>query len=163
MGGTITRPAEVLGNLRILIKQASKAIGQAVCPMPKMSFGMHIRGKGTSPKCKLKASKGRQLLPCIVYMLRTYFKCDTPHRRLRLACLSALNAVYNHMYEWTADDNRSVHVAKAAREHCILYAELSVRSLQATGNPLYWRLKPKHHLFVTCMLKPAANRRESER
>ena len=70
LGGLITRPGAILGDMIVLIKAASKQIKQTRPPINTLTLEM-IRTKTTlKPKCKTKAAEGRHLLPCVLHMLK---------------------------------------------------------------------------------------------
>ena len=148
-GGTAGDCGEALGHLEFLIRTASKSLGKDRPPFNKLSIGM-LKVPGKAPKLKIKAAESRYFMPVLLFILQNFVKCDTPHKETRLNCLSVLNDMYDAMrVEPEEFDGRKV--AKLARKHLILYAELGQEGLkraehQGTGWIAY-RWYPKHHLF----------------
>ena len=124
MGGLITKPAPVLGDLITLIRSAAKALKHDRPPLTEITMGM-IKGQGKPPKCKCKASESRALLPVVSHMLRHYFPAQNDYEERRLQCVLAMEQVYHIMYNWNTVVDPGPRLATAARKHCLLYSEIS--------------------------------------
>ena len=51
-------------------------------------------------------------------------------------------------------------LVRAARQHCLLYAELAKEALLICVFGTFWRVYPKHHLFLHCVEDCPGNPRE---
>ena len=151
LGGLITRPGAILGDMIVLIKAASKQIKQTRPPINTLTLEM-IRTKTTlKPKCKTKAAEGRHLLPCVLHMLKMFFPPKNRHQELRLRCVENLSKFYDVLgAPWDAASGPLA--AKYARLHLSFYSDLSREALSTLDHHstgwLRWRLYPKHHLFI---------------
>ena len=103
MGGAVTRPEPVLGEIVLLIKKASKALQQDRPPINTLTMTM-IRGR-SGPKLKTKAAEGRSLLNCVEFILRVWFPVATypvakrAHAELRYSCASSIyNMCEAHLF-----------------------------------------------------------------
>ena len=109
-----------------------------------------------APKLKLKAAEGRHLLPILQAMLVHCFDNSSEHNLLRLRCVNALCACYEEMERWNDNGTSARKLGEHARHHLILYNELSTQA----GDPLLWRLYPKHHQFLRIAENSATNPRD---
>ena len=98
------------------------------------------------PKLALEAAEGRNVVPVLRMMLLHCFDRGTAHEQLRFDCLDQLNNCYLQIKDWQDDGECCIALAKAARQHLILYKQL----MQERADPKVWDLKPKHHLFLHC-------------
>ena len=153
MGGVLARSEECMGEMEILIRHAAKCLNMDRPPVAALSF-LQIKAKGKPPKLKVKAAEARGMLEVVSYMLQYIFPPTTDHTRLRLNMLLHLRDMYRVLKEWVKDPtvNRASNVADLGRKHCILYAELSKESFaNSPGDFVFWRLYPKHHMFIHCI------------
>ena len=158
LGGIVTRPLEAMGSLMSLIQVASKHLQQARPPVYKLSIAQ-IKASGKEPKLKTKAAETRYMLEVVTHILKNLMPPTTPHEVLRLQCCQSINDIYVELRQW--DQRLSPpKVAKLARTHIILYAELCREALDgghfvANGWHAY-KMYPKHHLFVHLMEEQTA-------
>lgn len=87
------------------------------------------------------------MLAIVHELLCTCAQCKTPHAVLRLQCVHALVRVYAEMTNWVPGTSE-VKLGIAARQHVILYVELARNALRTCIAASFWRLYPKHHLFL---------------
>ena len=150
MGGTLASPGRALGELMTLIKSASKKVVQDRPPINALTMGMLQASSTHAAKLKIKAAESRYMIPCIRHMLAYYFKVETEHQQLRLACVTALDEMYKEMRK---PDNLfdGPQAATLIRRHLILYAELGAEALRNLDHQscgwIKYRWYPKHHLF----------------
>ena len=94
MKGLISKPDNVLSQLVIYIRLASRSFGQESPPINKLTIGM-IAKSGAHPPClKTKGAEGHRLLPCVVWLLENIFDRDTAHQKLRYNCVKNLSLMY---------------------------------------------------------------------
>ena len=124
MGGLITKPNATMSDLNLLIKSASKAIGQTRPPINRFTFPMLKSDKSTHPLLKLKAAESRYMLPVLLHILEMYFPMDTDHKRVRHRCVQKICQFYV-MMKLPEEIFDGVACGKLAREHLLLYADLS--------------------------------------
>ena len=125
--GRITLPNEELQHLRLLIRQASKAVGLPQPAINKLTMPM-IKGKGL-PKLKIKASESMNLLKCMEHILAHYFPLETNHQQVRLHCVKNFNEMYRHIKDWVGHES-GVGAAKSCRKGLLLMAELQRTCLE---------------------------------
>ena len=151
MGGLITRPDDVVNEMCLMLRQASKSIKQDQVPIRRISFAQVRKNAQSGPKLKVKAAEARILLPCVAYMLANYMPCVTDHDKLRCACVHELMHMYNDLYIWRDTGAKmNLEVAKHGQQHCILYSELTSEA-RSHGQHFLWMFYPKHHLFLHCI------------
>ena len=142
MKGLISKPDNVLSQLVIYIRLASRNIGQESPPINKLTIGM-------IPCLKTKGAESRRLLPCVVWLLENIYAQDTEHQRLRYQCLKNLSDMYE---ESRKADFSPKDLASYGRKHLILYCELGLEQLRERSHlGLGWvlyRFYPKHHLAL---------------
>ena len=143
MGATFRRWEQPIGNLMNMVKAMARTLG-VEAPFHQLTMGMIRASAKNKPRMKLKAAEGRYFLPVLVHMLKTYFACESPRDQARLHCGQALCRCYYYLRNWDAEENPTEGLERAARQHLILYADLSYT---ATDEKC-WRLMPKHHLMV---------------
>ena len=150
MGGTVSNPGRVLGELMTLIKSAAKAIKQDRPPINAMTMGMLQAKSQNPPKLKIKAAESRYMCPVLRHILTHFFKVESEHQQMRLACVVALDDMYTAMRKPDAQFDGG-RVASLIRRHLILYAELGAESLRSlrhqTTGWISYRWYPKHHLM----------------
>ena len=84
-------PGEALGDLLVMITHASKQLGQTRPPINKLTMSMIQCGAKSPPKLKIKAAESHNLLPCMRYILETYFPLDTYYQQLRHRTVEAID------------------------------------------------------------------------
>ena len=89
------------------------------------------------------------MVPVLKHVLETYFKVESDHERLRLACITAVHEMYLEMRK-PVGVFVGTRAATLVRRHLILYSELGARALQEGSHQntgwLRYRWYPKHHL-----------------
>jgi len=141
VGGSFRRAKETVGKLENMMIMCAGRLGVAR-PLHHLTIGMFRAAANEKPKLRAKAAEGRHLLPVVREMLATCFDVTTPHARLRLQCVDALLKCYHLLDNWAQDS--PVALARAAREHLLLLAELR----STCHDDLRWCLYPKHHIFI---------------
>ena len=147
----ITKPNVAIGDLIMLIKWASRDLGYDSPPISSLTLPM-IKADGKPPKLKTKAAEGRYLLPVVVAILEKWFPARDDHEGNRLLCLTALRDMYTELKAW--GPGSGPRVASLGRRHVLLYEALSrdaLSKLREGATQLFWRLYPKHHLFIHCV------------
>ena len=159
MNGLITKPQEVLGDMMVMLRLASKQLKLKKCPIGTLTLGM-IRAEGKPPKLKTKAAEGRRLVPVLRWVLENLFKQDTPHKELRYKCLMHLDELYKSMD--VPDDKFDAKLTSShGRRHVLLYAELGVEALERQSHQtqgwISYKFYPKHHMTVHCVEEQVLN------
>ena len=140
LGGSQSNGQKQCSQLMNMIAVASKEL-RVDKPFNKLTVGMVVRaGK---PKLRLKAAETRHFIPVLMFMLNHFFKNDSDHSRLRLQCVAALSNCYRELDNWVQSESQ-ISLARFARQHVMLYSELS----KAATDAKKWQLYPKHHLFL---------------
>ena len=166
MGGKTTKPLATLADLIVMTKAAAKAKGFARAPINKLTLEM-FKGKKNC-KMKTKAAEGRELLKCVVFILKEFLPAQTPHDELRLNCVSALLEMYDYLELWLIGRSTGKIAAAHGRRSLMLYCELLMAELNGKhwqySGWLVWRLYPNMHLLLHCLedqVSVAGNPRES--
>ena len=150
IGGLISKPGAALGDIMLMVKVASKAVGQKRPPINRLTLQMFYTS-GKTLKMKIKAAESRYLLPCVKYILEYFMPMETPHDQLRYHCVRTICQMYDLMRAPAAEFQGRV-VATLARKHLLLYADLSKESIQSRIHQkhgrCFWKWAPKHHLFA---------------
>ena len=150
IGGLISKPGAALGDIMLMVKVASKAVGQKRPPINRLTLQMFYTS-GKTLKMKIKAAESRYLLPCVKYILEYFMPMETPHDQLRYHCVRTIWQMYDLMRAPAAEFQGRV-VATLARKHLLLYADLSKESIQSRIHQkhgrCFWKWAPKHHLFA---------------
>ena len=148
LGGLVTNPMPVVAELVALIKMGAKHL-KIQAPVNKLTLAM-IKVSGLEPRLKGKAAECRRMLKVLHFLLSVVLPPETAHERLRLDCLTQLHLFYEELEQWVPGS--AVKCAAFARNHVVLYSEMTRNFLQAGffdshGYHLY-KMYPKHHLFV---------------
>ena len=160
MNGVNANPKRTIADLLLLIHGASRQLGQADVPIHSLTLNM-LKVNGKSPKLKTKAAEGRHLLPCVLFLLRQYFKAENEYEHIRELCVQYLSGIYDEFTMWTT---RSANkIAMGGRRHILLYEELARhhRPTSCDQDWVFYRIYPKHHLFDHCVESFSGNLRES--
>ncbi len=72
LGGSLTKSEEVLSQITVFIKHASKQLGYARPPLNKLTIGVLKGKKQTAPRLALKASDTRLECQCQITYLRRF-------------------------------------------------------------------------------------------
>ena len=96
------------------------------------------------PKMRVKGAEVRGLIPFGAELANKLFEAHpSAHTRAINMCMASLLDFYVLLgvSEWHA-----LAAADACRRCCVQYRALSLESIR-NGRPLYWKQKPKMHLF----------------
>ena len=149
VGGLTTRPGAALGDIIMMIKSASKAVGQTRPHINKITLPM-IRDGAKTPELKVKAAESRYMLKCIRHILENYMPMDSPHQQRRYQCVKTIDELYR-MMALPVGEFKGMEAAKLVRRFLILNADLGNESLERRvhldSGMLFWRWMPKFHLF----------------
>jgi hypothetical protein len=80
------------------------------------------------------------MLAVVRDMLRKFFPSETRHRHVRLHCVDCLCTIYGEMSDW--GDASPAKVGKLARQHVVLFAELSRDALAVDVSTPFWNCTP---------------------
>ena len=127
----------------LLLNMVELAARQLKVPKPfnNLVIGMILSKAGGKPRMKLKAAEARHYVPVLRKILQDFLPMYGPHALLRRQCLDALHCVYLELDNWRPEDS-PMHINKHMHQHLLLYAELSMQSIDKRK----WALTPKHHL-----------------
>jgi hypothetical protein len=143
MGGNMAHSSEQCKDLLCMMKVAAKHLNIEP-PVNTLCLSMS-KARGKAPKFKLKAAESRRMLYVLHFVLLHVFPHESGHDKLRLQCVAYIAKMYREMEAWGPDSGTTV--AELARRHLLLYHELSLDASSA----MFWRLYPKHHLFLHFM------------
>ena len=158
LGGNLTGDSDktihAMKMLMLQIRIAAKTLGIPV-PIQYLSFAM-IKAQGKGPKMKLKAAEGRYMLQILRVMLRDFHSPPrTPRETTRFACVGYLAQVYDELPVWDPDGSPDA-IRMAGLRHITLYQELFRYAASRDRDTIYWRIYPKHHIFVHLVEKQTA-------
>lgn len=154
MHGVYLRAHETLSEILCMIRAASKRIEQPRVPINNLTLTMLRGKKSAGAKLATKASEGRNLLPCVKYMLQKFLPLDTTHATLRLQCVSKLDSMYSILEKWESPN--SGRLAAAEGRKCLLLLSELVDEFNRgrewqTTNFFMWRIVPKMHMMCHCL------------
>eukprot|EP00959_Pyramimonas_sp_CCMP1952_P471716 9498862-Pyramimonas_sp.AAC.2 len=82
-------------------------------------------------------------------MLANFFDKTSRHDINRHDCAQALNRFYHELNNWNHERSH-VEVGVAARQHLSMYRLLHIEARIDNSDSCFWKLFPKHHLFIHC-------------
>jgi len=133
-----------VSDMIVLIKMKSHAAGLKQAPINSLTLNM-FKADGKRPRLKTKAAETRNLVPVTLLILEM-FGLSSTHAQTRYECLKCLNEIYKEMEGW--NDHSGARIAELARKHCILYSALGEEACRNSGDWMFWRMSPKHHMMI---------------
>ena len=150
VGGTVRNPGDACNKILQILRMSAKEL-QTSCPIGSLTKGMIGMKK---PRLKCKAAESRYLLPIVFHALECLWDKKDEYEHLRYNCVQSLSACYNEIANWVSDGSSRARLGKYARQHLLLYGELSKKTPKGR-----WHLIPKHHLFLHLAEEGGANPR----
>eukprot|EP00959_Pyramimonas_sp_CCMP1952_P090876 1902365-Pyramimonas_sp.AAC.1 len=114
-----------------------------------------LKPQGKSPKMKLKAAEGRYMLRVLREMLTQFHSPRNARDQTRAACVNYLAQVYDELPVWDPVHSPD-RIRMAGLRHVFLYIELFREAASKDADTIYWRLYPKHHIFIHLVEKQTA-------
>ena len=140
LGGVLTNPGRVCGQLLTLIKMFSKHL-KVQTPINALYLTMFKR-QGKPAKFKGKASTCRYLVPIIFEILKSV-PAKSYEDQLRLACMQQLVPLYSSLM---AKDQALFRDAQDRMR--MLYCELNHFYAEQRGDFAVFRIVPKFHIWL---------------
>ena len=141
LGGVLTNPGRVCGNLLTLVKMFSKHLN-VQAPINALYLTMFKR-QGKPAKFKGKASTCRYLVPIIFEILKSAVPAKSYEDQLRLACMQQLETLYSSLM---AKDQALFRDAQDRMR--MLYCELNHFYAEQRGDFAVFRIVPKFHIWL---------------
>ena len=139
-----------MAAITVLIKAASKKLGQDRVPLTRLTYTMMKQDK-KAPKLRIKASEARNLLPCCRLILEEHFPPQNEHEALRLRATQQIDDFYKSLKSWTDANPNNVEAARLGRQYLITYCQLTEEAIRINGSSFMWRLYPKCHQLLHCI------------
>eukprot|EP00974_Lingulodinium_polyedra_P051570 4961493-Lingulodinium_polyedra.AAC.1 len=134
---------ERVRSLWILLKEHYKTL-KTPCCLQALSIEM-IKQTGKPPKLRAKGAETRGLVPFGVEIAQLMCsKQPGPHTLALLRCMTGLLDFYVCL---TLDEFKPELAYSSCQQFCSFYSALSKEGQKKHGTDLFWRVKPKFHLF----------------
>ena len=104
-----------------------------------------IQRSGKPPKLRAKGAETRCIVPFVVECARKmHEEMDDMHSFTVFRCVASLADYYMLM---SLDEWKPALAKQACRQFCVLYKALSDEASAKYNHDVFWRLKPKFHMF----------------